>query len=111
MEEDDEALNGSSRNCRSGNDIESIDDSARMTLQMCIHQMRHSTENLNEECGGLLKLVMARSLYKSKWDCATNTWKCLSYNVENGREATAHHDPQLAKCLSILGKNPSSDDI
>lgn len=87
-----------------GHNGKPLDDGAKMTLQMCIHQMRHDEGyDPNWDCGGLLKLHMWRKSYDSMWDCANNTWKCLSHMVEKGWTAKAKHFPGFADCTVHLG--------
>jgi hypothetical protein len=73
-----------------------------MTLQQCVHQLRNMNEDTDVSCGGLMKMGFHRKSYDDIKSCAENTWKCVSYFVENGESARGEHKPWFADCWADL---------
>lgn len=82
-----------------GNNGAELDDTAKMTLQQCIHQALHLEKADNLSCGGLLNMGFHRKGgYKSVKDCWNVNWKCVSYNIEQGQSGRGSHHPGIPDC-------------
>jgi hypothetical protein len=82
----------------SGKKFTQLDDTGKMTLQMCVHRLRIKENGDDTNCGGLAKVTIKRTLYNDLQNCVAKTWRNLSNGIENGEAREAAHNPGVAKC-------------
>lgn len=75
-----------------------LNDKAKMTLQQCVAQLRHMTDDTDFSCGGLANMGFHRDKYNDIKSCAENTWACVSYFAENGEISRGGHNPWFSNC-------------